>query len=136
MIINEVEAAITTGICVRNDDKSINNDKINEAIKTLFSMGVKDAVCIHSPEGGWYGTPDGLVYYAPSVNVPKSFIKGKVGAGDAFCAGMLYSLYSGFEPEYCLKVAGAAAACNLSEKDSISGLRPLNEAMKLYDIYE
>ena len=71
----------------------------------------------------------------PSVNIPKSDIKGKVGAGDAFCAGMLYSLYKGFDPEYSLRVAGAAAACNLTEQNSIDGLRSFDEMMKLEEFY-
>ena len=44
-------------------------------------------------------------------DITKDMIKGKVGAGDAFCAGMLYSLYKEFDPEYSLRVAGAAAGC-------------------------
>ena len=57
-------------------------------------------------------------------------IKGKVGAGDAFCAGMLYSLYKEFDPEYSLRVAGAAAGCNLTEKNSIDGLRTFDKMME------
>lgn len=130
-IINEVEAAQTTGISVRREDKSIDEDAVKAAIAKLFELGVKDVVCIHCPEGGWYATADGSIYYHDALYLPRSFIKGKVGAGDAFCAGMLYSLYKGFDPEYSLRVAGAAAGANLSANDSISGLRPFEEMMKL-----
>ena len=74
-------------------------------------------------DGGYkfYTTVDGTKTYVPSVDIPRSLIKGSVGAGDAFCAGMLYSLYKEFDPEYSLRVAGAAAGCNLTEKNSIDG---------------
>ena len=43
----------------------------------------------------------------------------------------IYSLYKGFDLEYSLHVAGASAAANLSEKNSIDGLRPFAEMMEL-----
>ena len=134
-IINEVEVAQTTGINVRRADKTIDDAAVRSASAGLFVLGVRDVVCVHSPEGGWYGTSDGKGYYHDALYLPKSFIKGKVGAGDAFCAGMLYSLYREFDPEYSLRVAGAAAGANLSANDSISGLRPFDEMMKLDEEY-
>ena len=78
---------------------------------------------------------EGNFYAVGSVDIPRSDIKGTVGAGDAFCAGMLYSIYKGFDIPYALRVAGCAAICNLTEKNSIDGLRPFEEAMKMEDKY-
>lgn len=130
-ILNEVEASMVAGIPIRDEKEKILEENIKAICSVFFDKGVKDLVCIHSPEGGWSMAADGSFVGVPSVNVPKDYIKGKVGAGDAFCAGMLYSLYKGFDLEYSLHVAGASAAANLSEKNSIDGLRPFAEMMEL-----
>ncbi|MBE6688026.1 MAG: carbohydrate kinase family protein [Ruminococcaceae bacterium] len=135
IIINEVEAELITGITIRDTDGKMSENAIKEACKVFFEKGVGEVVCIHFPEGGYYVDKDGNCTYMSSVNIPKSDIKGKVGAGDAFCAGMLYSLYKGFDAKYSLRVAGAAAACNLTEQNSIDGLRSFDEMMKLEAFY-
>ena len=135
LIINEVEAELITNVKIRMDDNTVSEEGIKNACKVFFEKGVGEVICIHFPEGGYYVEKNGNCTFMSSVNIPKSDIKGKVGAGDAFCAGMLYSLYKGFSPEYSLRVAGAAAACNLTEKNSIDGLRPFDEMMKLEEHY-
>jgi len=135
LVINEIEASLTTGISIRDEDKRISHEKAQMIIDKLFDLGVKEVVCIHAPEGGWCAVKGKETVYHDSLYLPKGYIKGKVGAGDAFCAGMLYSIYKGFEPEYALRVAGAAAGANLSEKNSIDGLRPFDEMMKLDELY-
>jgi len=138
LIINEIEASLTTGMSVRKKDGSISSEKVGKVIEKLFELGVGELVCIHAPEGGWCCVKkDGKLKtaYHDSLYLPKGYIKGKVGAGDAFCAGMLYSIYKGFDPEYSLRVAGACSGANLSEKNSIDGLRSFDELMKLDELY-
>ncbi len=130
LIFNEVEAAMVTGIKVRNDEGKIDHSAIKAVINELFEKGVREIISIHAPEGGWYAKKGDTVYFLPSLNMTKDMIKGKVGAGDAFCAGMLYSIYREFDPEYSLRVAGAAAGCNLTEKNSIDGLRQFDKMME------
>ena len=81
-------------------------------------------------------TSDGEFYYCPSLKLPPGYIKGSVGAGDAFCAGMLYSIYRELPIEESLKIACAAAACNLSEVDSVSGMKSIEEIRELYEKYK
>jgi sugar/nucleoside kinase (ribokinase family) len=130
LIFNEVEASMVTGIEVRGEDGKISQTQMKMVINELFDKGVREVICIHAPEGGWYARKGDAVYFLPSLNLTKDMIKGKVGAGDAFCAGMLYSLYREFDPEYSLRVAGAAAGCNLTEKNSIDGLRSFDKMME------
>lgn len=130
LIFNEVEAAQVTGITVRDENGKISQSAMKQVINALFEEGVREVVCIHAPEGGWFARKGSAIYYLPSLNLTKDMIKGKVGAGDAFCAGMLYSLYKEFDPEYSLRVAGAAAGCNLTEKNSIDGLRTFDKMME------
>ena len=130
LIFNEVEASRVTGIPVRDEDGKISQSAMKQVINELFEKGVREVVCIHAPEGGWYSRRGEGVYFQPSLNMTKDMIKGKVGAGDSFCAGMLYSLYREFDPEYSLRVAGAAAGCNLTEANSIDGLRTFDKMME------
>lgn len=130
LIFNELEASRVTGISVRDENGKISQSGVKQAINALFELGVREVVCIHAPEGGWYQQKGSAIYYQPSLNLTKDMIKGKVGAGDAFCAGMLYSLYKEFDPEYSLRVAGAAAGCNLTEKNSIDGIRVFDKMME------
>ena len=62
---------------------------------------------------------------------PDGFIKGKVGAGDAFCAGALYALLKGLDPETLLRLGSCAAAMNLAVPDAVSGARSYAETMAL-----
>ena len=66
----------------------------------------------------------------PSVRVRAL---GKVGAGDAFCADMLYSFLTGLPAEQGLRLASCAAAANLAASDSVSGALPLAETLALDD---
>ena len=71
----------------------------------------------------------------PSLKLPDGYIVGTVGAGDSFCAGILYSIYKKLSMDEALKIAAASAAANLSAGDSVWGLRSIEETMKLYDAY-
>jgi sugar/nucleoside kinase (ribokinase family) len=66
-----------------------------------------------------------------SYELPSGYIKGSVGAGDAFCAGTLYGLYSGWNAPEILKFANGAAACCLSRENSFDGMRPADEIRNL-----
>ena len=59
----------------------------------------------------------------PSLKLPQGYIKGTVGAGDAFCAGCLYAIYHGYDDHAMLEFASGAAACNLAAEDSVSGMK-------------
>lgn len=134
-ISNEIEAGKTVHIAPRDHEGKINERNIEEICKRILDLGVKDLVVIHAPEGGWAMRKDGAFYSSPSLKLPKGYIKGSVGAGDAFCAGMLYSLYKNFDIQEGLQLASAAAACNLSHSDSISGMKPLEGIRELYHLY-
>lgn len=131
VILNEVESSQVTHIAVREKDGTIREESIQKVCTAMFELGVKDLVVIHAPEGGWCMDKEGRFYSEPSVDVPKGYIKGKVGAGDAFCAGVLYGIYQGWDCSTCLRLGGAAAAANLSAPDSISGMRPVEQLWSL-----
>jgi len=121
-IVNEVEGSIAAGV-----DKS----DLRGICEGLLALGVKERVTVHCPEVGVTMGRAGDYVAVPSLELPDGWIRGSVGAGDAFCAGMLYSIMKGLPPEEALRLASCAAACNLAAPDSIGGARSLAETMAL-----
>lgn len=104
-------------------EENIDCENIKKICTRLFEMGVNDLVVIHAPEGGFAMDKSGNFYIQPSFELPPDYIKGKVGAGDAFCAGVMYSIYNGWDYDYGLEFANAAAACCLSEVNATDGMK-------------
>ena len=67
----------------------------------------------------------------PSLDLPNGFVKGTTGAGDAFCAGALIGIANNLTDKEKLELASISAVCNLSEANSIDGMRTFEEAKKL-----
>ena len=122
VVINEVEGALATGVPA---------DDMRGICEGLFELGVGERVVVHRPETGVSMSRDGDYVQVPSLDLPDGWIKGSVGAGDAFCAGVLYALLKGFDAEHALRLASCAAAMNLSSPDSVGGARSLAETMAL-----
>lgn len=123
VIVNEVESCRVSGLSPRNSDGSISVENIKKTMQMFFEYGVREKVIVHCVEGGFYMNKDGNFFMSGSLELPDGYIKGSVGAGDAYCAACLYGIYMGYEPKYMLEFAAAAAACNLSKSDSVSGMK-------------
>ena len=121
-IINEIEGAMATGR---------SPDDLKGVCEGLFELGVRERVVVHCPDVGVMMDAKGDFVRVGSLKLPDGWIKGTVGAGDAFCAGTLYSLLKGFDPEKTLRLASCAAAMNLTAADSVSGARSYDETMAL-----
>lgn len=130
VIINEIEASRIAGIPLRNEG-SLLEDNLLTVCKFLHDLGVKSTVVIHCPELGCAFDKDGNFSVVSSLCLPENYIAGAVGAGDAFCAGMLYSFLFGWDIYDGLRLASCTAACNLSVADSVSGARSCAESMAL-----
>lgn len=130
--INEVEAEAVTGIPLKIDGEFC-EERIQQALRAIADMGVSTWVVIHSPEMGYgYDCKTDAFVKVPSLTLPKGYIKGSTGAGDAYCSGILYGAYRGWELEQAMILGTASAACSLSEMNGTDGLRPLDDVMKLY----
>lgn len=66
---------------------------------------------------------------------PKGYIKGTVGAGDAFCAGVLYAAETDMPLREALKLGACSAAASLSEVSASDGVKTKDEVLKLYELY-
>ncbi len=130
-ILNEIESGRAVGLNPRNSDGSISEEKIKEILRRFMKLGVKDRAVIHAIEGGYAMDSEGKYTHVPAYTLPKGYIKGSVGAGDAFCAGALYALVNEYDDEKMLRYANASACCNLSHINSIDGMRPEREIWEL-----
>ena len=125
VIINELEAGMIAGI----EPSRENLERIARALK---DMGVSERVIIHMPETGVCLSDNGF-FELPSWELPKGFIKGKTGAGDAFCAGALIGIYRGLDEMGILTLAQKAATASLSAADAIGGMVSEEEIDNILD---
>ena len=127
LIVNEVEAGETTNLKIRKEDDSIDADNLVKAAQALLDGGVKELVVIHFPEGGYAMNKKGARIFVPSFLVQQDEIVGTVGAGDAFCAGVLYGLHEEFPLEKTLTIANASARFNLTHATTTGGATSIQE---------
>jgi len=128
-ILNEIEAGKITGFRIRAEDGSLNTVYLRHAAGALLQMGAQELVVIHFPEGALARTRKGEDYWQPSLQIPAKKIAGTAGAGDAFCAGVLYGIHEGWEIQRCLRLGVCAAAASLMAATCTEGMRPLEEAL-------
>jgi sugar/nucleoside kinase (ribokinase family) len=129
-IINDWEAEKLTGIPLRSGNKLLpeNLGKIGE---TILGFGVKDLVVVHFPEGSYLLSTDRVELMQPSLELPGDYIVGSAGAGDSFCAGILYGLYQGWDHHKTLRLATCAGGMNLSSLTTTGGIKSWQEILRM-----
>lgn len=132
-IINELEAQQATGIQLRRGDGALLKENMGTALEKLFAMGVSTWAVIHAPEGGFGMDGSGKLEQVKSLKLPEGYIKGTVGAGDAFCAGVLYAAYQNADLGQAIVAGIASAACSLSQPGAAEGMKTMQEALALYE---
>ncbi len=135
-VINELEAQQTTGVILRDEDGTLHPENMKAALLKLKELGVSTWAVIHCPEIGCGVDENGNYFEQKSLRLPKGYIKGTVGAGDAFCAGVLYAAETDMGMADALKLAVSTAAASLSEVSASDGVKTAAEVMKLYDLYK
>ncbi|CFV20980.1 adenosine kinase [Yersinia pseudotuberculosis] len=127
LTINELEAGELSGLEMRLADGTPDVHHIAQAAKQLLEAGVRQRVVIHCPEGAW-GVEHGQEgVWVPSWKLAQEEIVGSVGAGDAFCAGILYGYHERWPLTDCIQLAHACARANLLCANAIDGAKPLAE---------
>ena len=134
-VINELEAQQTTGILLRDKDGTLHTENMPAALNKLKELGVARWAVIHCPEVGCGVDEQGKYFEVPSLKLPKGWIKGTVGAGDAFCAGILYAAEKELPMDEALKLGACCAAASLSEVNASDGVKSVQDVRKLYDLY-
>jgi sugar/nucleoside kinase (ribokinase family) len=130
LIINEVEAEACCDMELRDADGHILEEKVAQAAARLLEMGVNDTVVIHFPEGGYGHRGTGEKHYAPTRMLSPEQVLSAVGAGDAFCAGMLYALHEDMPLREGLIFANTCARFNLASATCTGGAPALGQVQE------
>lgn len=134
-VVNEYEAQQITGVTLR-ENGALTEGAMPRALEALKAMGVSRWAVIHAPEACYGLDEQGKLLRQRSLCLPDGYIAGTVGAGDAFCAGVLLCAHQGQTLAQAMKLGVCAAACALSAPDSSSGLRTADDALALYERYK
>ena len=134
LIINEIESSMITDIKVRDDNKNLILSNLKNICLKISTLGNFKKIIIHCPELGIVYS-NGEFTIVGSLILPENYIKGSVGAGDAFCAGCLYGILNNLNNKEILEVASCSAANNLASYDSISNAKNIKEVIKLNNLY-
>ncbi len=121
LILNEVEAGDCADLSIRRADGTFDKDALAAAARKLRRDNV---VIVHLPEGALAASKEGELW-VPSK--PPEKIVSALGAGDAFCAGVLYGLHEDWPILQCLDLGHLAAKACLSHETTTGGLRPVSE---------
>jgi sugar/nucleoside kinase (ribokinase family) len=130
-ILNEIEAGKTTGFKIRQPDGPLDTVALRHAAGALLQQGVRELVVVHFPEGAFARTRKGEDFWQSSLKLPPKYIGGTAGAGDAFCAGVLYGLHEDWDLQRCLLTGVCIAAASLSDATCTSGVKSLNTSLAL-----
>ena len=123
LIINELEAGKLAGI-------EPEPENLRAIAEKLMEMGVREKVIIHMKDRGVCLSKDGYTLM-PAYAVDKDYIKGKTGAGDAFCSGALLGIYMDLSDYEILDLASMAAVSSLSTADATSGIKSRTELIEM-----
>ncbi|MFS8054128.1 carbohydrate kinase family protein [Rhizobium sp. BR 317] len=133
LIINEIEAGRATSVTVRDAEGNLNEAGLLDAGERLLAAGVTKGAIIHAPEICFWFAPAASPIVTRSRPVEPPDIVSTVGAGDAFCAAVLYGLHEDWPVEdICAAAHGAAAHClaGATATDGIPNMTVLLEDME------
>ncbi|MEM6710654.1 MAG: carbohydrate kinase family protein [Pseudomonadota bacterium] len=129
LILNEIEAARATGVDADDDDLG-DPLKLLKMGKDLLEAGVCKAVVLHCADRAvWMGT-DGARHLQPVDRLPGDQIISHLGAGDAFCSGILYAVHEGWEPQEALQLANTVARESLKGTSASEAIPSLSQLIK------
>ena len=127
LVINEVEAGSCSGCVVRAPDGSVDRDAVVASAQFLLEKGVQELVVVHCPEGAIALEKSGALHAVPACRIETEEIECSVGAGDAFCAGLLYGLHEDLALTRALRLGVAGARFNLKAATASGGAPTLAE---------
>lgn len=128
LVLNETELARASNNPPPATHHDLDEAALIEMAKNLIKRGVKRAIILHCPEIAlWIGT-DGQVLRVPVVPLAPEEVASPLGAGDAFCSGVLYALHEGWPPLRALELGHAIA------RASLRGVKASEAIPKLHDL--
>jgi sugar/nucleoside kinase (ribokinase family) len=123
LFLNEVEAARATNHPQAAPD---DHEALLNAAQTLQHSGAKTVILHTAALALWLGkTPE----WATPAPINPTTILSSVGAGDAFCAGVLYGIHQNWPPQQALTLGHRAAAASLKGATATDGIPPLTQLL-------
>lgn len=117
VIINDVEAKWLTD-CEHLESNQVT---LQQMAMQIMAQGVREAVIVHDPKWAAAINKQGEQIEVPSYWVEKKDIVSTLGAGDAFCTGVLYGLHHGLPLQQVLKLGHGLAYFNLFSISATGG---------------
>lgn len=132
LILNEIEAALATGRAPAAEGIMPTDATLETMARTLSESGVGRAVVLHSPQKVLWTSKSGDQFWTPTKPLASEKLVSPLGAGDAFCAGLLYAIHEGWPLNDSLALANAAARASLkgvTACEAIPSLKKLRSAL-------
>ena len=121
LISNEIEAAQATGS--RVDEETLTSvEALTQMAHRMLDLGVRKAVIIHCVERVVWMDVNRDVFVIEVELVRPEEIASNLGAGDAFCAGLLYGIHERREPERAIQLGNAVAQASLKGLTATSAI--------------
>lgn len=134
--INELEASAATHISLIKNGHMV-PVAVKAALSLLAEYGVSTWVIIHDAyESYGLDCRTGKSWRVPALKLPSDFIKGKTGAGDAFCAGVLYAAYKDQTIIQAMNLGTACASCSLSAVNGTDGVKDYGSVVAFSERYK
>jgi len=127
LIINQTEAALATQ--TPTSDEAFSDDDVEAMASRLLDGGIQIACIIHAREKTLWAAKGGARIWNQTDIVPAAQIISPLGAGDAFCAALLYAIHQGWEPSAALELAAKVAGASLYGNDANSAVPALSELL-------
>jgi len=132
-VINEREAQEITGVVLRDDAGALLEENAAPALRSLLNSGVSKWAVIHAPEASFGMDRAGALVREQGAKLAHGYIQGTVGAGDAFCAGLLCVAHENGTLARALRAGNAAACASLRVAGATEGVMPMADVLRLYD---
>jgi sugar/nucleoside kinase (ribokinase family) len=134
LFVNEFEAKMLTGVEICDESGECSRTSAYQAAEVILAMGVRAWVVLHFPAGAIALNKQGDKLYQPCVNVPAAKIRGTVGAGDAFAAGVLAGVHENWTMDRSLLLGVCAAASSLMDASSSESIVSWQECLKIGEL--
>lgn len=125
---NEHEAADLTGIEIRKDGKTVNQDDVKEVVNTLLAKGVKNVIITLGSAGAVVANAKESAY-APCVDVVE--VKDPTAAGDSFVGAFSTAVCVGLNHSQALDLANYTATLTVSRMGAQPSLPQFVEVVEL-----
>jgi sugar/nucleoside kinase (ribokinase family) len=136
LIINEIEL----GRILNQSFQQETILQIEQAARLLIeNYGVQRTVTIHFDRGAVCVSRENHLniesFFQGSFCLPNGYIKGAVGAGDAFAAGVIYGIYKKWSIQERLCCGVCVATMCLTDVTPYAGVETIEECLKLKEMF-